>query len=64
MAERKYEELAHEFCAAIKKLGENERNLENLECYLSYHFDAWMKKWANTPAGLTWELEQFAKIHQ
>lgn len=64
MAERKYEELAHEFCAAIKKLGENERNLENLESYLSHHFDTWMEKWANTPAGLTWELEQFAKIHQ
>lgn len=64
MAERKYEELAHEFCAAIKKLGENERSLENLECYLSYHFDAWMKKWAYDPECITSELKNFSKIYE
>ena len=64
MAERKYEELAHEFCAAIKKLGENERNLENLERYLSYHFDSWMKRWAYGPECITDELIHFSKIYE
>lgn len=64
MAERKYEELAHEFCDAIKKLGENERNLENLESYLSYHFGSWMKKYANDPECITSELKCFATIYE
>lgn len=64
MVERKYEELAHEFCVAIKKLGENEMNLENLESYLSYHFDAWMKKWAYDPECITSELKHFSKIYE
>lgn len=58
------EKFAHDFCEAIKKLASNEDALNNMESYLSHHFDTWMEKWANTPAGLTWELEQFAKIHQ
>lgn len=64
MAERKYEELAHEFCAAIKKLGENERTLENLESYLSFHFCDWMKKYAHDPECITAELKCFARIYE
>lgn len=48
--ERKYkkmenqEELSKVFCDAIKTLSEKPENLENLESYLSYHFETWMKK--------------------
>ena len=24
-------------------------DLDNFESYLSYHFDVWMEKWANSP---------------
>ena len=37
-------------------------NLDNLECYLSHHFEAWMKKYANTPEGLTAEMVEFANM--
>ena len=58
----KNEILAHEFCEAIKKLAENQERLDNLESYLSYHFPAWLGKFANTPEGLTDELERFANM--
>jgi hypothetical protein len=58
----KYEQEAETICAAIKELAEHEEALRNFENYLSIHFDAWMKKWANTPAGIADEFEQFSKI--
>ena len=61
--ERNYEELAHLFCAAIKKLASNENAINNMESYLSYHFDSWMKKWAYDPDGITYELERFARMY-
>lgn len=61
---RNCEELAHEFCAAIKKLASNEDAINNMESYLSYHFDSWMKKWAYDPESITFELTQFAKIYE
>lgn len=57
-----YDELAERFCAAIKALAEDEYALENLECYLSWHFPVWMEKFANDPEGLTGELEMFSGI--
>ena len=57
-----YEELAHEFCKAIKNLSENEDSLDNLESYLSMFFDVWMEKWASTPEGLTSELKHFSRM--
>lgn len=58
----KYEQEAATICAAIKELAEHEEALENFESYLSAHFDAWMKKYANTPAGIADEFYQFSKI--
>ena len=57
---RKYEKQAAEFCEAICTLADNTRNLENLESYLSYHFEKWLKTFANTPEGLAAEMKYFA----
>lgn len=58
-----HEKEAAKFCAAIKKLAENENNLQNLETYLTYHFAEWLKVFADNPEKLTWEIEQFANIY-
>lgn len=58
----KYEQEAATICAAIKELAEHEEALENFKGYLSIHFDAWLKKYANTPAGIADEFEQFSEI--
>ena len=58
----KYEQEAATICAAIKELAEHPEALENFKGYLSIHFDAWMKKYANTPAGIADEFYQFSKI--
>ena len=58
----KYEQEAATICAAIKELAEHEETLRNFELYLSIHFDAWMKKYADTPAGIADEFYQFSKI--
>lgn len=58
----KYERVAARFCEQIRALASNEDNLNNLESYLSYHFPAWMKEYANTPTGLVYELEVFANM--
>ena len=59
---RKYEKQAAEFCEAICTLADNTRNLENLESYLSYHFEKWLKTFANTPEGLAAEMKMFAEM--
>lgn len=56
------EENARIFCAAIKELANKPENLENLESYLSRHFSAWMKKYANDPDSITSELKHFARM--
>lgn len=61
--ERQYAEEARQFCAAIKKLAANEAALDNLENYLSMHFDEWLKQYADYPGGITYELETFAEIN-
>ena len=61
--ERQYEEEARQFCAAIKKLAANEAALDNLENYLSHHFEKWLKGYADYPGGITDELERFAEIN-
>ena len=48
--------------AAIRELASNPDNLNNLESYLSYNFEAWLKKYASTPEGLAQELRQFANM--
>ena len=56
------EKLATEFITAIKTIAAKENNLDNLECYLSYHFTEWMEKFANTPEKITAELKCFAEM--
>ena len=54
--------LAEQLCSASKELSANAELLSNMENYLSRHFDAWMLKFANTPAGLVDEFCDFANI--
>lgn len=58
----KYEKEARIFCEAIKTLANKPENLDNLESYLSYSFNSWLTKWANTPENMTVEMENFAKM--
>lgn len=53
---------AKDFVQAIKTISEKPENLNNLECYLSYHFEKWMEKFANTPEKITSELQAFAEM--
>jgi len=57
-----YETEAARFCAAIREIASKPENLDNLECYLSQHFGAWLEKFANGPAHLALELEEFATM--
>ena len=52
---------AKAFVNAIKELASNQKKLDNLENYLSEHFDIWMEKYANTPEGIIYELKGFAE---
>ena len=56
------EECAKVFVEAIKTMASKPDNLDNFESYLSYHFDVWMEKWANSPEGLTSEVKHFAEM--
>lgn len=58
------EQAAQVFCAAIKKLAENEDNLNNLESYLTNNFSSWMKKFARTPTELASEMKFFAEMER
>ena len=60
--ERDDSACAEAFCAAIKKLAACPANLENLESYLSQHFDEWLAKYARTPEELTAEMKNFAEM--
>ena len=57
-----YRTQAEALCKALKKLTNNEDNLNNFESYLSYHFDIWLKQYANTPNGVISEIESFANM--
>ncbi len=59
----KQKELAHEFCNSIKALAENENNLNNLESYLSRHFEVWLEKYAHDADGLVSEMNIFATMN-
>lgn len=58
----KHEKIANEFIQNLKNLVENEKNLSNFKSYLSWHFDEWLKKYANTPEDITAETKGFASI--
>ena len=53
---------AKAFVDAIKELALNQKKLDNLESYLSKHFDIWMERYANTPSGIIYELRGFAEM--
>lgn len=53
----RYKQLASEFINAIKTIAEKQKNLDNLENYLSNHFSVWLEKYANTPEAITSELK-------
>ena len=52
---------AKAFVDAIKELALNQKKLDNLESYLSKHFDIWMERYANTPYDITYELKVLQK---
>lgn len=56
------EEAARDFCEAIRTIATKPENMENLESYLSSHFDKWLERFANTPADLAAELRAFANM--
>lgn len=56
------DKYARQFCKAIKLLAEKPANLDNLESYLSQHFDEWLAKYARTPEELTAEMKNFAEM--
>ena len=57
-----HEQTAKQFIQAIKTLSEKPQNIDNFECYLSYHFAEWLEKFANTPETITAELQSFAEM--
>ena len=57
-----YTHTAAQFAAAIKTIAEKPENLDNLEHYLSYHFAAWLNKFASTPENIAAELQAFAEM--
>jgi TorA maturation chaperone TorD len=56
-----FENEAADFCNAIKRLAENPDSLENLESYLSTHFQYWLEKFADKPENIAAELAAFAE---
>lgn len=56
------EEYARQFCKAIKTLAEKPANLDNLESYLSKHFNEWLRKFASTPKNMVAEMKAFADM--
>ena len=58
----KYENEAKLFCEAIQTLAENDYALQNLYHYLSYHFEKWIKEYANSPIEIAAELKMFSEI--
>ena len=55
-------ECAKVFIEAIKTIAGKPENIDNLECYLRNHFDEWLKKYADTPEGLAYEMKSFAEM--
>lgn len=59
---RKCEKQATQFCEAIRTLANKPENLNNLESYLTYNFDKWIKIWANSPENIAAEMKSFAEM--
>lgn len=57
------EQAAQEFISAIRAISRDEDALDNLQCYLSHHFDKWLKHFASTPEGLAAEMKEFSEMY-
>lgn len=55
-----WELQARAFCSAMLKLA-NSTRMDDLEDYLSCHFETWFKRFITTPEGLISELQQWAE---
>ena len=55
-------QAAEIFCNAIRTLANKPDNIDNLESYLSYHFNVWLEKFAYNPECITTELHHFATM--
>ncbi len=53
---------AADFVQAIRIIAEKPKNMDNLESYLSQHFDTWLRMYANTPESLAAEMKEFASM--
>jgi len=53
---------ARKLCDAIRKFADSPEALDNFESYLSYHFAAWLKRFANNPQAIAGEFEHFANM--
>lgn len=47
---------------ALKRFSENPETIENFSSYLDSHFLTWCEKWAKTPDGFIFELDQFSRV--
>ena len=59
---KKYTVEAAQFCNAIRELANKPENLQNMESYLEWYFDKWLKKYAKTPDCIAAEMSNFAKM--
>lgn len=60
MWSKENQENAMKFCNAIRLMATKPDNINNLESYLTCHFDEWLEKYGNDPENLASELELFA----
>ena len=58
----KNEKAARIFVEAIRQIANKPENLNNLELYLSQHFDKWLEAWGNTPENMAAEMKCFASM--
>lgn len=59
---RTYEKEAAQFCEYIRTLASKPDNLDNLQSYLSEHFEDWLKKYAYDPQNMAAEMREFANM--
>lgn len=56
------ERFAKIFCDAIRTMSQKPDNINNLESYLNYHFENWLKVYGNSPENLAMEIKSFAEM--
>ena len=59
---KKYTVEAEQFCNAIRELASKPENLQNMESYLEWNFDKWLKKFAKNPECMTAEMSGVAHM--